>query len=98
MFVYIYNHDPDFSSYVEYIKDKIKCLVTEKYVNYCEYMNEREEIYNQQENLQIETDNLKNTIEYIKYLKENLDSLTSTKENLKNSIKTKMKKIEGTRD
>ncbi len=98
MFVYIYNQDPDFNAYVEYMKDKIQCLISEKYVNYCEYMNQREEIFNQQENLQIEKDNLKNTIDYIKYLKENLDSLTATRENLKNTISSKMKELEGSND
>lgn len=79
MFIYIHADDTDFNLILEYLKNKARCLTVEKYINYCTYMNEREEVLNEEENFLLEQETLNNTINYIKDYKIKLENLIETK-------------------
>jgi septal ring factor EnvC (AmiA/AmiB activator) len=92
MFLYIYIHgeDPDFNVVFDYLKTKTKCLIVDKYTNYCEYMKQREEIQIEEDNYENEKDKLGTTIEYLEELKKKLDGLLETKAKLINQLNTKI--------
>ncbi len=79
LFIYIHADDQDFNFIIDYLKNKTKCLTVEKYINYCTYMKEREEVLNEEDNFNLEQDNLNNTINYIKDAKVKLENLIETK-------------------
>jgi chromosome segregation ATPase len=94
LFVYIHGDDPDFNNIIEYLKTKTKCLIVEKYSNYCNYMKEREDIQVEEENYNNEKEKLNNTIAYLEDLKQKLDNLIETKTKLINHLTSKIEEKE----
>lgn len=79
LFIFLHGDDPDFNIILEYLKTKVKCLIVDKYTDYCEYMKEREVIQVEEENYNNEKEKLTNTIEYLDDMKAKLEMLVDTK-------------------
>jgi hypothetical protein len=82
LYNYLYgDEDSDIHASMEYrLRRHTKYDLLLKYSNYCEYLNEKEKINILQDNYEYETKCFKNSLSYIKVLKEKSERLIDIRE------------------